>query len=405
MPTKGGPTASSPLQSARNRQRLFLVVLCAAYGIAVAVEDGLHQPLFKDEKHFWHTVQVFQGYEFPPSIEELRSYPEVLTPLSFVVWSQLEDLTGAGPFGGRLLNLVLSFAVVCIIALRRRPDDAALLAGVGMLLYPYTLPLSVHLYTDVLAVFLVLLGTALYAHRQPVFASVFLALAIATRQYMLAVPTALTAWALIEWIRGRHRQISLWLAPAAAAATIFIWFLVFGGLGPSAGMEKWVPLFPAPMLEFFNFIPGYGLYVLTLIGAFFVIPEFLLYRRWRTISFDGIQRGLIIAAVLGIAYATFPPMTYTAPMGALDRVIRPVAPNDFIRMLVFYGLALTTCLRFTRLDLAFWILLVTFFMNMKAQLAWEKYAFPTLAVLWYLKSIHALDGGRFPLPRREQKTE
>jgi len=405
MPTNGGPAASSPLRRARNHQWLFLVALCIAYAVAAAVEDGLHQPLFKDEKHFWSTVQVFRGYGFPPSVEELRSYPEVLTPLSFIVWSQLDNHTGAGPFGGRLLNLLLSFTAISIIALRRRPDDAALLAGVGMLLYPYTLPLSVHLYTDVLAVFLVLLGTALYAHRQPIVASVFLALAIATRQYMLAVPTALTAWALIEWVRGRQHEISLWLAPATAAATIFIWLLVFGGLGPSAGMEKWVPLFPAPMLEFFKFIPGYGLYVLTLIGAFFVIPEFLLYRRWRAISFDGIPRGLIIAAVLGIAYATFPPMTYTAPMGALDRVIRPVAPNDFVRMVIFYGLALTTCLRFTRFDLAFWILLVTFFMNMKAQLAWEKYAFPTLAVLWYLKSIHALDGGRFPLPRPKKKTE
>ena len=399
MSTNGGP---DDVHGARQRQWLFLGLLFFVYAIAAFVSDGLHQPLFKDEKHFWLTVELFQGYGFPPSVTELRSYPEVLTPLSFIVWSQLDSLTGGGIFSGRLLNLLLSFVVVCIIAVRRRPDNTALLAGVGLLLYPYTLPLSVHLYTDVPGVFLMIVGTAFYAHRLPVVGSLFFVLAIATRQYMLAVPTALAAWAFIEWLRGNQREIGFWLAPAAAAATIAIWLLLFGGLGPAAGIDKWVPLFPAPMFEVFNFIPEYGLYFLTAIGAFFVVPEFFLYRRWRTFRLEQIPRSLVIAVLLAIAYAIFPPMTYQVPMGALDRVVRPCVPNDFVRMLVFYVLALSTCIRFARIDVAFWILGAHFIMDMKAQLAWEKYAFPALAILWYLKSIHALDGGRFPLPRRER---
>ena len=253
MSTNGSPNDA---HGARQRQWLFLGLLCVVYAIAAFVADGLHQPLFKDEKHFWLTVELFQGYGFPPSVTELRSYPEVLTPLSFMAWSQLASLTGGGIFSGRLLNLLLSFVVVCIIALRRRPDNTALLAGVGLLLYPYTLPLSVHLYTDVPGVFLVVVGTAFYAHRLPIVGSLFFVLAIATRQYMLAVPAALAAWAFIEWLRGNQRKIGFWLAPAAAAATMTLWLLIFGGLGPAAGIDKWVPPVPGAHAGSLQLHPG-----------------------------------------------------------------------------------------------------------------------------------------------------
>ena len=71
----------------------------------------------------------------------------------------------------------------------------------------------------------------------------------------------------------------------------------------------------------------------------------------------------------------------------------------FVIAAIFYALALCACLRFRRLDLAFWILAVTFIMDMKSQLAWEKYALPVIVALWYLKSIRAIDEGPFPLAK------
>jgi len=383
---------------------LFALAVLVIYGAALVFTGGLSQSLYKDEKHNWSTTLRFVDYQVPPTLEELRTYPEVVTPLSYIIWSGIEDVTHAGIRAGRGLEFVLSLGLLAIIAGRRRPDDTALLCGVGLLLYPYLLPLSIHLYTDVLAAFLGLAGLAFYSHRRFAVAAVFLALAIATRQYLLALATGLAVWALIERLRGRA-SATLWIAPTAAAATIFGWFWVFGGLGPPSGIDKWVPLFPAPMMEVLRVIPEYGMYSLTLIGAYFVVPEFLLFRRWRDPLGITPRRLIVTAALLGAAYALFPPTSYSVPMGALDRVVRPLATSDGVRMGFYYLLALTTCLRFQRLDAAFWIIAVTFAMNMKAQLAWEKYALPTLVALWYLKSIRSLDGGLFPLVRPTEPRE
>ena len=55
--------------------------------------------------------------------------------------------------------------------------------------------------------------------------------------------------------------------------------------------------------------------------------------------------------------------------------------------ILFYALALLTALRFFRkIDLGFCIVLVSFVMATKSQIPWEKYTFPTLIVLWYLRS-------------------
>ena len=389
-----------PREPNSNRnQALFWLCVLAAYAIALLFTDGLGQSLYKDEKHNWETTQTFVGFQLPPTIDELRSYPELITPLSFTVWSYLERLTRLDVFAGRLLNVVLSLAIVALIALRRRPDDRALLAAIGLFFYPYLLPLSVHLYTDVPAAFLGLAGLALYAHRKPFSSAIFLALAIATRQYLLALPTALAAWALVEQLRGRHRDPVLWIAPACASASIFFWFWIFGGLGPPSGIDKWIPLYPAPMIDFLRLIPEYGLYFLTLVGVYFAIPEFFLFRRWRDWEPPSPKRVIATVLILGLAYAIFPPTTYTNPMGALDRVVRTFVASDGLRMFIFYALALCACLRFRRLDLAFWILAVTFIMDMKSQLAWEKYALPAIVALWYLKSIRAIDEGPFPLAK------
>ena len=141
---------------------------------ALVFTGGLSQSLYKDEKHNWSTTLRFVDYQVPPTLEELRTYPEVVTPLSYIIWSGIEDVTHAGIRAGRGLEFVLSLGLLAIIAGRRRPDDTALLCGVGLLLYPYLLPLSIHLYTDVLAAFLGLAGLAFYSHRRFAVAAVFL---------------------------------------------------------------------------------------------------------------------------------------------------------------------------------------------------------------------------------------
>ena len=71
-------------------------------------------------------------------------------------------------------------------------------------------------------------------------------------------------------------------------------------------------------------------------------------------------------------------------MGYFDKAVRTVLP-DMLRMALFYVLALGACLRFSRIDLSFWLLLMNALIMMKSHVAWDKYAMPLLIALWYLK--------------------
>ena len=214
----------------------FALGLAAVLLTAFLVADGLRFEPVKDEVHFLDTSRALTE-SFPPSLEALRTYEEVITPLAFLWWGLLDRLTGDAAFAGRLANLLLLGAIVCGVALRRgRPTPPRVLAAVGVLLFPYFLPLGVHLYTDIPAFFLAFLGVRAHLRGHPLLAAALCVLAIATRQYMVAVPVALAAW---EWSRGLRGESGSWLpgaAAALAAASLLGWFAFFGGLAPPAGI-------------------------------------------------------------------------------------------------------------------------------------------------------------------------
>lgn len=163
----------------------------------------MHFEPTRDEKHFWRTTKQF-AKEFPPSIELLRGYNELNTPLPFVVFGAVEHYLGGGIGTGRLINLVVSFAIVLLIiidASRRAPPSTRrcihiALACLGLLAFPYFLGTSVMLYTDILPVAFVLAGLVLHMRGRPWRAMVMFELAISGRQYAAAFPLALVAFEL-----------------------------------------------------------------------------------------------------------------------------------------------------------------------------------------------------------------
>jgi 4-amino-4-deoxy-L-arabinose transferase-like glycosyltransferase len=77
-----------------------------------------------------------------------------------------------GILAGRLLNLVLSFAMICLIVFPlAQKGKSGVLAACGLLIFPYYLWLSSHLYTDIIATFFVFLGFWLYLRNQHVWSS------------------------------------------------------------------------------------------------------------------------------------------------------------------------------------------------------------------------------------------
>jgi hypothetical protein len=130
------------------RQRLLLLVGLVYLALFVYL-DFLRFPLEKDELHFWPTALSFST-SWIPSLAQLRSYPELNTPLAFLVFGGLEHLLHGGIMAGRLLNWTLCFGMTALII--SASDDArrAALATIGLFVFPYYLGVSAHLYPDVI---------------------------------------------------------------------------------------------------------------------------------------------------------------------------------------------------------------------------------------------------------------
>jgi hypothetical protein len=179
-----------------------------------------------------------------------------------------------------------------------------------------------------------------------------------------------------------------------AVGSLLAWIAFFGGMGPASGLREW----PRHMSSILHLTPAWGLYSLTCIGAYFVIPELVLFRRREALSALRTRRSLGLALAIASCVLLFPPLAQGATMGALNRVLLLVLPPELlgdlsatIRNLVFGVLAWLACVRFARVDLIFWLLLLNVLLMSTTFQAWEKYNLPMLVTLWFLRSIHDLD--------------
>ena len=249
--------------------RTRLLILLGLIYLALLVSfDFLRFPPARDELHFWPTTLSFST-AWIASLDELRGYGELSTPLPFLVFGTLEHLFHGGIAAGRFLNLLISFALAAAILVSGDDTRRSALATAGLLAFPYYLAVGAHLYTDTIAAAFVLLGLISHLKQRPLISVVCWTLAIASRQFAVAFPLAMTAYELSWLQRGNVR----WLAPAAGAATLGFWFWFFGGPGPMAEFAR--QAIGANRLQHLH--PEYAVYLLACVGLFYVIPEWLLF--------------------------------------------------------------------------------------------------------------------------------
>lgn len=376
----------------RYNRPLFTLGLIALFAAVFLAMDGLGFERRGDEGHFWRTSEKF-SHQVVPTIGQLRDYEELSTPLPFVTFGVLDHLFGGEQAPGRYLNFALAFGIVLLIGFPIKEGQwRQILAACGLLACPYFLAVATHMYTDILACTFVLAGVWAHRGQKNLAGAICFALAIACRQYMLAFPAAIAAH---EFLKLFWRQTPLWrtawIAPTLAAATIFGWVAFFGGPGPQSEMaDQQLDAGGA-----FTLSPEHSLYFLACLGAYFVIPAAILFRRIgirKSLVIRGTVRGLAAAAVVGILFVLFPPLRNEPPyaietMGYLDKALLKLVGLGLpacTRLIVFYLLAVVACIRLVRLDLAGWLVLANTLLMMLAHIAWDKYALPLLVVLWYL---------------------
>lgn len=327
-----------------------------------------------------------------PPLELLRSYRELNTPLPFLLWGVLEHTLHQGVWLARFGNLLLSAAVIWLIVRPGEPGALTrrLLAGAGVFLCPYYLAASTHAYTDILAIFFMLLGIHWHLTKRYVLGGFAFVLAIAARQYMVAFPAALVVWELFERSNGRSHRGRAWLIPACAAGSLLGWHLFFGNFAPQEEIASYRP----PIGGAWTVNPGNGLYLLACVGVYFMLPRTALFRAKPAFN-DLLSFGnaLIFAALL-LLFIPFAPVDnpqHVVPtMGYFDRALRFAGLGDVARVAVFFTCALVAVVGLEHRPLALTLLLANAAVMMKAHTAWDKYALPLIVVLWYLE---AREGG------------
>lgn len=377
----------------------FLCLALVGYMVIAGSLDWLDFDPAKDEVHFWQTSLEFADQPLP-SLDLLRSYGELNTPLPFVAFGWVEALLGQGIKAGRWLNAFISFAILCLFVLSARSHShRVILAAIGAWSFPYLLGVSFYLYTDMMACAAAFLGLVAFRRSRWVTATIAFVLAISCRQYMIAIPAAIALERFVHHARtggirlGMIRNVMVdpaMISSMVGVASLAGWILLFGGIAPQAEMQRQaIQTAEAPV-----FLVQNGLYFLAAVGAYFVIPEWVLIHRARLGRVRGEKALFLTLLALGglaVLFIAFPPMKNInypiETMGFLDKAVRRILPeHDVARMLIFWVCAALCLIRFRAWSLATAVIVVHAVMLTKAHIAWDKYALPCLICLWYLSA-------------------
>jgi len=365
------------------------------YFIIFNLLGKLSFPIRKDETRYWPTSLKFSK-DWVPSVDLLKNYDELNTPLSFIIFGTVEHIFQGGIFAGRLLNLIVSLAILCIIVfmgvfIGEGRNRKYLFSVIGVLVYPYFIGCSTHLYTDIIAAFFVLIGLVSYLNHLNWMSCLFFVLAISSRQYMLAFPLGIFIFETLNLIRAKSTNlikpiIIRSLYQLIACLSIVAWVLFWGNFGPVLEVARQ----NISTLPLFKLFPEHSLYFLSCLGFYFVIPEFILLRRHTTIMILFNKKTILVSISLFILFLLFPPyqnVNYNIPtMGYMDKLFRMFG-GDFFRMTLFYILALIACLRFFAINLESLLVLSNALMMLKSHVAWDKYLLPLIVILWFLNAI------------------
>ncbi len=365
----------------------FLLIYLAVYFLL----DGLAFPIRKDELHFWPT-SLFFAKAFPPTLESLRSYNDLNTPLPFATYGALENLFGRGIWMARFLNLLISFGVtMAIVFARRTPTSLTLRCALALLVCPYFLGISTHVYTDIFAIAFSLAGVGLSLSARWWPAALCFVLAISSRQYAVAFPAAMAAWFYSDTI-ARQRQWEekwRWLVPGLSCLALFGWILFFGGPAPQIALQS---QFVATS-SWLSLLPQNIGYFVACVGFYFVVPEAVLFPEDRRAFFSAWadQKRLTVILIVALGFfAVFPPVQNPdgypfKEMGFLDQGLRHFA-SDLSRVAILCGFAVLALLRFWEPSLGALFFFTNALLMIKAHIAWDKYVLPLIAVLWWMKA-------------------
>ncbi len=236
---------------------------------------GLDYPFRGDESHFIETIGYF-GQDFGLSV--WQDYPEVTGPLFYFLYAAWGKLAGFHPDALRTLSIIISFITVLLVYRLYRSvlgDIRYVLAGIAVLLLnPYLVGLSIHVFTDIPALMFLVMAVIAIRRHEPLLLFISTACALLIRQYSVFLVMAAAAWLVLpmQWREdGSRRELAALLA---GCVPLLLMMLLWRGPSPPSGLAIWV--LDEGVVYSFRYIPIYVTFM-----ALYSLP--LVIAAWRTV--------------------------------------------------------------------------------------------------------------------------
>jgi len=320
---------------------LLLVTVCLAFSILT----GLDHPVRGDEGHFIETVGIFAE---EPGPSTWTDYPEVTGPFFYWVYSLWGRLAGTGPAGLRVLSLITGISALLLIYRLYRSELKApgpVMAGMALLLVnPYFAGLCLHVFTDMLALLLVVIAVTALRERRGLMLLVSVTLALLTRQYAIFMVAAAGVFLIVTLKGSGGRNRGLIAALLAGIIPLAVMMVLWRGPAPPAGIERWI-IDDGPVYRI-RYI-----YIYTAFIALYSLP--LVIFAWRRLL-------SIRSAAAGLALSSG---ALLFPLGASEVTL---AQTDTKTVGLAHGLLTRVLGTGLMMDAVFWLLCLLGFMTLTA---------------------------------------
>jgi len=164
---------------------IFVIAFWIGFQLMAVLGIGIDRPPYSDEQHFCETVVSF-GEEI--TIEKLRTYDEMSTPLQFVLYSLWGRLFGFAMWQLRMLSIIIALATYLLLHYWLyglfKSGRVAFWTTAFVMIQPYMVGLSIFVYSDMLAILFLILTLIAVQRSNALLLTLALAGALLCRQYL-----------------------------------------------------------------------------------------------------------------------------------------------------------------------------------------------------------------------------
>lgn len=363
------------------------LILWPLFLISLGIFINIKIPIYGDEIHYYATAQKF----FAPDrtfLSLLKSYPEPISPLLFIIGGLLINFFGNSLYLLRTTSLISGIVIIIIFYYLLRANGITkvftfhICMG-SLILNPYFAGSSVLFYTDALAIAFGLLGLFFEHREKPILAALFFSLAIWTRQYFIFIPVGFILYELCRfWFFNRKFYFRRFIAYLLPLFSFCVLIIIWGGLSP-------INFYSISIEQRGIFNPQYVVYLvsITIVYTFPVLFFFYkrLFQNWKNFLMVGFGAFVFWFYIPG---PNLPMFAGKTTLGFFDILITalPMPRNYTLFVFFLFGILVWSEIlqhgekRIRTILFAF--LLINFF----AHGTWDKYLLPVLPLIFLLKA-------------------